>query len=347
MLGILCVSKYALRIIVFSALIQSVAFHLTASVDQKKIETVVIDAGHGGKDPGALGEHVTEKEIVLSIALKLGKYIEEGIDDVKVIYTRTEDVFVPLHERAEIANKNKADLFISIHANANDSKTVSGTETYTMGLHKSQDNLEVAKLENSVIYLEEDYSANYEGFDPSSPESYIIFSLLQNIHMDQSLGFASYVQEQFRERALRKDRGVKQAGFLVLWQTSMPSILIETGFVTNSKEEEYLSSSTGQDYLASAIYRAFKDYKQAIETKSAFENIEVPQASEVPVAKSAPENDSLYFKVQVVASGMAIPLSSSYFSSFGKVEEFLMQASTNTPWERKNLTKGRQDMPGM
>jgi N-acetylmuramoyl-L-alanine amidase len=195
--------------------------------DKNKIHTVVVDPGHGGKDPGTVGKQTKEKEIVLGIALKLGKYIEDNMSDVKVIYTRKTDVFVPLHERAEIANKNDADIFISIHANADPKWKAEGTETYAMGLHKSEDNLEVAKLENSVILMEEDYTTNYENFDPNSAESYIAISLLQNIHLEQSLEFASYIQNQFRERAKRKDRGVKQAGFLVLWQTTMPSVLVE------------------------------------------------------------------------------------------------------------------------
>ncbi|MFW6222671.1 MAG: N-acetylmuramoyl-L-alanine amidase family protein, partial [Bacteroidota bacterium] len=195
-----------------------------------KLNVVVIDPGHGGKDPGASGKYSKEKDIVLQVSKKLGHYIQKYMDDVKVIYTRDKDVFVPLHERADIANKNNADLFISIHANAISTSSVYGVETFAMGLHKSESNLEVAKKENKVIELEDNYEEEYEGFDPSSAESYIIFSLMQNTYLSQSLEFASYVQNQFRERVNRNDRGVKQAGFLVLWRTNMPSILVELGF---------------------------------------------------------------------------------------------------------------------
>lgn len=233
---------------------------------QRKIRTVVIDAGHGGKDCGAIGRYSKEKDIVLAIALKAGKYIEEKLPDIEVIYTRTSDVFIPLDERAHIANSNNADLFISIHANSNPDVKAYGTETYAMGLHKTEGNFEVAKKENSVITFEENYETKYEGFDPNDVESYIMFSLIQDIYLDHSLTAASLIQDQFRERAKRKDRGVKQAGFLVLWKTSTPSVLIETGFVSNPREEDYLNSEEGQDYIASAIFRAFRDYKHHIES---------------------------------------------------------------------------------
>ncbi len=243
------------------------SFAQIAEVDNK-IHTIVIDAGHGGKDSGAIGAHSMEKNIALSICLKLGKYIEEKIPDVKVIYTRTTDVFVPLHERAQIANDNNADLFISIHVNSNDRSAPYGTSSHVLGLHRMEENFEVAKKENSVILMEEDYQTRYENFDPNSPESYIMFSLMQNVYFDQSLYFSQKVQDQFRDRAHRKDRGVKQQGLLVLAQTSMPGILIETGFISNPTEEKYLMSDSGQDYLASAIFRAFRDYKEHIECGS-------------------------------------------------------------------------------
>lgn len=233
-----------------------------------KIRTVVIDPGHGGKDPGAVGSAGHEKDIVLAIGLKLGAYIRESFPDVKIVFTRDTDVFIPLHERAGLANKHDADLFISIHANANTKPEIDGTETYVMGMHKTESNLEVAKLENSVIFLEEDHSENYEGFDPNSSESYIIFELIQSIYMRQSLHLANNIQDQFRDRVQRKDRGVKQAGFLVLWQTAMPSVLVETGYITNRDEEKFMLSENGQDYLASAIFRAFRDYKTKLESSS-------------------------------------------------------------------------------
>jgi N-acetylmuramoyl-L-alanine amidase len=296
-----------------------VAFLLCASIshsfgqDNNKIRTVVIDPGHGGKDSGARGKHTMEKDIVLNISLMTGKYIKENFEDVKVIYTRTEDVFIPLHERAEVANKNKADLFLSIHCNASPNSSALGTETFAMGLHKTEENFEVAKLENQAIYLEEDYTTNYEGFNPESAESYIIFSLMQNIHLEQSLDIASHVQHQFRERTKRKDRGVKQAGFLVLWRTSMPSVLIETGFISNQNEEKFLSSKLGQDYIASAIYRAFRDYKQKIEKQSILAQKE---------AENPEQKDSILFKVQVLTSSNPVQAAPENFHNLKPVNEY-------------------------
>ena len=230
-----------------------------------KITKVVIDAGHGGKDPGALGKSTMEKDIVLDVALRTGKYIEGNIEDVEVIYTRTKDEFVELHKRAQIANESGADVFISIHCNSNKSSRPYGSETYVMGLHKSMDNLDVAKTENAAIYYEEDYKTSYEGFNPDSDEDYIVLSMFQSATIDQSIGFSSKVQSQFKERVGRKDRGVKQAGFWVLYKTTMPGILIELGFLSNPTEEKFLKSEDGRAYMASAIYRAFRDYKNEFE----------------------------------------------------------------------------------
>jgi N-acetylmuramoyl-L-alanine amidase len=231
------------------------------------IKTVVIDAGHGGKDGGCVGSIANEKNIALSISLKLGKYIQDNFKDVKVIYTRSTDVFIELGERAKIANKANADLFICIHVNAGTSPTAIGTETYVMGLHKTESNLKVAQRENASILLEDDYKSKYENFDPNSPESYIVLTLTQSAHLEQSLNFAAKVQKEFTEKVGRYNRGVRQAGFLVLHQTAMPSVLIETGFITNKEEEKFLASDIGQDYMASAIFRAFKEYKYEIESK--------------------------------------------------------------------------------
>jgi N-acetylmuramoyl-L-alanine amidase len=253
------------RILAIFGIISIALFLPTEGLSQQKIRKVVIDAGHGGHDPGALGKYSKEKDIALSIALKTGNYIEKNIPDVKVIYTRKTDVFVELHNRARIANEAEADLFISIHCNANNSSRPYGTETYVMGLHKSQANLEVAKLENAAILKEEDYSDMYDGFDPNRDEDYIALTLFQNSYQESSLTLASMVQDQFRERAKLKDRGVWQAGFWVLYKTAMPAILIETGFISNPNDEKYLRSEDGQSYIASAIYRAFKEYKMMIE----------------------------------------------------------------------------------
>lgn len=225
--------------------------------------TLVLDAGHGGKDPGALGHRKgREKNINLAVTLAVGKLVEQNLKDVKVVYTRKTDVFVELDERTAIANRAKADLFVSIHTNALPGrKQMSGSETYTLGMHRAADNLAVAKRENSVISLEKDYQTRYEGFDPKSAESYIIFEFLQDKNMEKSVRLATLVQQQFRA-AGRPDKGVHQAGFLVLRATSMPSCLIELGYVTTASEETYLTSDRGVTQLATAIYKAIKKYKE-------------------------------------------------------------------------------------
>jgi N-acetylmuramoyl-L-alanine amidase len=261
------------------------------SPEAYRLRKVVIDAGHGGKDPGAIGKLGFEKDIVLSVALKLGKYIEQSYPDVEVLYTRKEDVFVGVAERSKFANEKGADLFISIHCNANPNKSPYGAETYVMGLHKSNENLDVAMRENAVITYEEDYSTKYEGYDPNSAESFIIFSLMQHSFLEHSLNFASSIQTEFKEKALRKDRGVKQAGFLVLWRTTMPSVLVELGFISHPKEEEFLLSDQGQDYLASALYRAFKDHKTNIESRSTL-IAESPSSEPKQKAETAKEKPS-------------------------------------------------------
>ena len=233
-----------------------------------KLKKVVIDAGHGGDDPGAVGKKSKEKDNALSIALKLGKCIKDNLPEVQVIYTRSTDKFVELYKRARIANEEKADLFISIHCNSTKKPESTGTETWVMGLHKSQANLEVAKKENSTILLENDYSQQYDGFDPNSPEANIIFSLYQNVYLDQSLILASKIQNQFTNKVGRVNRGVKQAGFLVLYKTTMPGVLVETGFISNPAEEEYLISEKGQTQIASAIFRAVREYKNELEGNS-------------------------------------------------------------------------------
>jgi len=238
----------------------------TFSPSDFAVDVVVIDAGHGGKDSGTSGKIIKEKDVALKIALKVGEYIEKNVPGVKVIYTRKDDRYLPLDERADIANKSKADLFICIHANANGNTRAFGTETYVMGLHKDDSNLSVAKRENSVILLDENYHERYEGFDPNSPESYILFTLTQSAFQASSLSFAQKVEDQFKKRVGRVSRGVKQAGFVVLWRTTMPSVLIETGFLSNAPEEKFLAAEEGQTLIASGIYRAFKEYKQEVES---------------------------------------------------------------------------------
>jgi N-acetylmuramoyl-L-alanine amidase len=234
------------------------------------LKTVVIDAGHGGNDPGAISGGVKEKDLVLSVALRLGNKIRYQFPDVKVVYTRSGDVFVPLYERAAIANKNKADLFISIHANYVSETFVSGTETFTLGLHRTRENLEVAKKENSVILLEKDYTTNYQGFDPKETESYIMFENMQAEFQSQSIDLAANIQDEFTDNLKLKNRGVKQAGFLVLRKSSMPSVLIEIGFISNPTERKFLTSETGKEKVAESVFQAFTYYKKSIDMKSRF-----------------------------------------------------------------------------
>lgn len=303
--------------------------------------TVVLDPGHGGKDPGALGKTAKEKDIVLAVALKVGEYLKKEMPDLNLVYTRNTDVFVPLDERAEIANKAKADLFVSIHANWISNPKIQGTETFVLGLHRSEENLEVAKKENSVIILEDDYSTKYEGFDPNQTESYIIFELMQNVYLDQSIEAASAIQQQFEKRVGRHNRGVKQAGFLVLRKTAMPGILVELGFLSNQDEEKFMMSEEGQAYLASAIFRAIRDYKNRFEARS---NVNVngvdsgkgqpltsavAQSADKGKAESAttatvqaPSTDKIEFRIQVAASATRIKEGTGPYKLFREVWEY-------------------------
>lgn len=252
---------------VLICLIISVNTAFSQSNPSYAVRTVVIDAGHGGKDPGAVGKISQEKNITLAIALKTGSLIAANCPDVKVIYTRKTDEFIELHRRADIANKAKADLFISIHVNANPNKEATGTDTWTMGLAKNDANLKVAKMENDVISLEADAS-QYKGMSANDNEAIILHKLQQGVFCDNSLTFASMVQSQFKNEVGRKDRSVHQAPFLVLWKTAMPSVLIETGFITNDEEEKWLNQTDNQAEMAYAIYQAFLEYKKYIESRS-------------------------------------------------------------------------------
>ena len=246
--------------------------------------TLVIDAGHGGTDAGAVGAITKEKHINLNVALAFGRLVERNCPDVRVIYTRKTDVFVPLHTRADIANRNKADLFISIHTNALPKGRISrGMETYTLGMHRAADNLDVAKRENSVILIETDYKERYQGFDPRSAESYIMFEFMQDRNMAQSVDLAKYVQRRTCVSAGRQNKGVKQAGFLVLRETSMPSCLIELGFISTPDEEQFLHSASGVEQLGRGIYQAFVDYRNQYDM-----NISVPFKAETRQEVSIP-----------------------------------------------------------
>jgi N-acetylmuramoyl-L-alanine amidase len=297
------INIYSVKLI--SVLLMLFSFSLQAS-DNKKGEgwVIVIDAGHGGRDPGAVGSFSYEKNITLAIALKTGDYIEKNLKNVKVVYTRKRDSTLNLYDRPKIANQANADLFISIHANMSTSKGIKGTETFIMGLTQDDQNLQVAMKENEVIYLEKDYSTKYEGFDPKSPESYVMFTLMQNIYQEQSTGLASKIQTQYKENNKRYDRGVKQAGFWVLYNTTMPSVLTETGFISNPEEEKYLNSPEGQDNIASALFRACLEYINEIDSKSGISTAVSQDKEPRNIAEyiESGGNDEITFMIQVATS---------------------------------------------
>ncbi|MCP4460574.1 MAG: N-acetylmuramoyl-L-alanine amidase [Cytophagales bacterium] len=242
------------------------SFHATGPVSYS-VKRIVIDAGHGKHDPGTSGKFSKEKDVALKIALELGRVLKENLSDVEVIFTRDDDTFLELYERAELANEKGADLFISIHCNAFNNKEIYGSESYVMGLDKVNKNLATAKRENSVILLEDDQT-KYEGFDPESDESYILFNLYQSAHLNNSLLLASEIERQMKDRVGRNSRGVRQAPFWVLWQTTMPSVLVETGYLSNAKEEQELNDKLNQVYIASGIYRAVRSYKEKMEASN-------------------------------------------------------------------------------
>ena len=235
-----------------------------------KVKTVVLDAGHGGKDPGTVHGKYYEKDVTLNVALSLGKMINENYPDVKVIYTRSTDVYVTLNDRGKIANNAAADLFISIHVDAIDgtSATATGATTYVMGLDKQNSNLDVAMRENDVIVMEEDYTTTYEGYIPGSSESFIIFSLMQYAYQEQSMDFAEIVQNHYTRSTPMRDRGARQAPYLVLWNTSMPSVLTELGYMSHSEDRAFLISQKGQQTMATALFNAFSEYKSKVEGRA-------------------------------------------------------------------------------
>ena len=312
------------KAILFFLFIAAPSISSFASVNRKeKGWVIVIDAGHGGKDPGALGSISREKDINLAIALKTGEYIQKNINNVTVIYTRKNDSTVELRDRPKIANKANADLFISIHTSSSDSRKVMGAETWIMGHAKDQANLEVAMTENSVMLQEDDYSTKYEGFDPKSAESYIAFSLTQKVFQDQSTDLALKIQTQFRERVNRNDRDVKQAGFWVLYNTKMPSVLVETGFITNPAEEKYLNSKEGQDYLASSIYRACRDYLNEVDSKSGVNaggKKDSNQKNDTLTLLNS-DSDEILFMVQVKTSSSKTEIKPENFKGLKDISE--------------------------
>ena len=279
---------------------------------------VVLDAGHGGHDPGNLGNGYKEKEIALNIVLEIGEALEK-IPNVKVVYTRKTDVFVDLFERGKIANKAKANLFVSVHCNAHHSQAY-GTETFVLGVHRNQTNFEVAKKENSVIFLENDHETKYGGFDPNSPESVISILIGQEEYLEQSILLASLVQSNFTNKLKRLNRDVKQAGLIVLHQTVMPSVLIEVGFLTNKSEGAYLNSSKGQIDMATSIKDAILDYKKYVDQNIGDDLLvseEVVEKATEP--KSNQVFDNISFKVQIAASSRKVALVSRNFKGLEDV----------------------------
>jgi len=297
------------------------------------IKTIVLDAGHGGKDPGNLGTRrykTTEKDVALDVTLLVGEYLKEAYPYINVLYTRKDDSYPELIERTEFANKNDADLFISIHCNANDDKKAHGSDTWVIGPHKNSANLKVAQKENASILLEENYKEKYGDFDPNSAESYLGLSLRQNIYVNESLKLATNVQDEFRTRVGRVDRGVKQSGFYVISFTTMPSVLIEMGFLTNPTEEDFLNSKQGKEYMASAIYRAIKKYiaskedvlvylnesknDAAIKSNSGASPTSVAPAPKADSIKGEKDTLDLNYRVQLFVSNELVDLNSEGFN---------------------------------
>lgn len=276
-------------------------FVMTSLAANKRF-TLVIDPGHGGHDAGALGAISKEKNINLAVALRFGKYVEQNLPEVRVIYTRTKDVFIPLNERANIANRANADLFISVHTNALPAgKVARGFETYTLGMHRAKDNLDVAMRENSVISMEKDYQQRYQGFDPRSSESYIIFEFIQGKNMERSVDLARMIQRGVCDGANRPDKGVHQAGFLVLRETSMPGCLIELGFITTPDEERLLNNDSRVDDIARGIYEAFAKYKNKYD-RSVSVPYRAKDSEEVNLPKIVPDQEPAP-KTRVVTRG--------------------------------------------
>lgn len=303
------------NILIFVLIIAVLTFtlNINAQSTSKKF-VVVLDAGHGGKDPGNLGNGYREKDIALKTVLAVGQALEKR-PDIKVVYTRKTDVFVDLFVRGKIANKEKADLFVSIHCDSHTSQAY-GAGTFVLGTHRNQTNFEVAKKENSVIFMEDDYEKNYAGFDPNSPESVMSILLSQEEYLDQSIQLASLIQKHFTTKLSRKDRKVKQAGFIVLHQTVMPSVLVELGFLTNKKEGAYLNSKRGQQQMANAIRDAIIQYKKSLQTNvSDYRIIEDDKTNEITA------NSNITFKVQIAASSKSIETKPYNFKGLSQISK--------------------------
>lgn len=310
------------------------------------VRTIILDAGHGGKDPGNLGTgryKTTEKDITLDVTLKVKEYLEKEYPNLRVVLTRDDDKYPTLKERVELANRNVADLFVSIHCDAFTRESAKGSSTFVMGMHRSEEALRVAMKENASIFKEEDYKEQYS-FDPNDPDTYIAMTLRQNTYLDQSLLLSSYIQEQFRERVGRVDRGVRQAGYYVICFTTMPSVLVELGFLTNKEEEDFLNSEDGKVYMASALFRAVRDYKAKMDEAGAITvNAEEVLTQVDEHVTEAAENDraearddqvwtslivsekckGVRFQVQIATSSEPIPMKPEHFNGLSEVDEYL------------------------
>lgn len=315
------------QIFLFLALMVFMTFtNTTDARDTKGRFVVIIDAGHGGKDTGAIGKRSKEKDIVLSVALKVGEKIKSQNPNITIYYTRDRDEFIGLRERASFANRKKADLFVSIHANANRSRSPRGSETYVLGLHRTKDNLEVAMKENSAILYEDDYSVKYADFDPQSDESYIMFQFIQNKHLDASIELADLVQKGLVNCGLQ-NRGVKQAGFLVLREVAMPSILVELGFISNYDDESFMLSSNGQNLLSSQIANSVIRYERALTLKSGKGSTSsVKEEKKVAKVNNDYSNaDGTYYRIQVMADKSEVSLNSRKFRRYKEHITYYME----------------------
>lgn len=315
-------NKYRIYLLLLLLTLGFSPFSMAQNNYATRIKTVVIDPGHGGHDPGTVssGAKYKEKDIVLSVGLKLGSMIKSKYPHIKIIYTRSSDKFVPLAERSDIANRNKADLFISIHVNATKSTSVSGTETFVMGMHKSESNFELCKAENSVIALEDNYETKYEGFNPNSPESYIIFSLLQNTHLEQSIKLAEIIQNNYKKGPVYNNRGVKQGGLIVLWRSTMPAILTEIGFLSNSKDRTAMITKDGQTTIAKRLFDAFCQYKELYEGNSTGTTISPASQPSVPIKKDD------YYSIQIFS--VAKPLKNGAAELKGRKDAFHIKSGS-------------------
>lgn len=305
-----------LLLISFIAVLIFSSFNKSEDINSKKF-VVVLDAGHGGHDPGNLGNGYKEKDIALKIVFEIGRQLEKD-PNIKVVYTRKKDVFIDLFVRGQIANKANADLFVSVHCNAHNSQA-HGTETFVLGTHRNKTNFEVAKKENSVIFMEEGYKKNYAGFDPNSPESFMSILLSQEEYLDQSIMLASLIQKRFTNSLKRKNRGVKQAGFIVLHQTVMPSVLVETGFLSYKKEGAYLNSKKGRLEISTSIANAIFDYKKNIFKDTAVYKEDLTENK--PSYKKEEKESEIVFKVQIAASSKNIATKSYNFKGLKNISK--------------------------